>query len=70
MSDRTPVVSEWRGHPRYGCPLCAFDSLEAVKVSEHIQWQHPVEEPEAAPVPAPAVTRATRTTAAPAAKED
>lgn len=41
MKDVQPVVGEWRGHPRYSCPLCAFDSLEATVVAEHIAWIHP-----------------------------
>jgi hypothetical protein len=44
MSDRDPIVSEWRGEPTYGCPICAFDTHSEEGITDHLRGAHPVPE--------------------------
>lgn len=45
---RAPIVTEWRGHPRYACPFtttCAFDTLDETVMTAHldpVNGKHPV----------------------------
>lgn len=40
--NRDPVESVWAGVPRFECPVCGWDSLDAPKVVEHVRLVHPV----------------------------
>lgn len=59
----TPLepTGDWRGHPRWTCPHCAYDTLDETRMAEHLAQRHPaprrarplVNENEAARPPAP-----------------
>lgn len=40
-ASRDPIETLWCGVPRYECPICGFDSLDAPKVREHLEIVHP-----------------------------
>lgn len=39
--DPTPITGTWRGHTRFQCRLCAFDTLEEGKFVDHFAQMHP-----------------------------
>ena len=48
------VVTDWRGHMQFSCPLCAFDTLSEQQFDMHVgnahpDWQPPPPEPEPEP---------------------
>lgn len=39
----TPAVlgDTWSGLPHYTCSLCGWDSMDAARLTEHLQFEHP-----------------------------
>ena len=51
------VESLWCGQPRYGCSVCAFDTLDRSRADEHIAHAHYLQPP-AKPDPLPVIAAA------------
>lgn len=52
MTTRDPIMSLWRGHERYACPVagCPFDTLDRGRFADHMASVHPLPPPPEAPI--------------------